>query len=329
MQPYSTTDYIDHELLTSVQQYRQEVRMLPTLSPEEEAALVKLAREGDAQAKEALLESCVRYVALWARRYADAYGWQSARIEEEELIGVGNVTLVEVLERALDGDHPIGYLQAAAKREMARCCYYRRSLIKTPCQGTYADIPVASLDAPLDEDGVTLAEMIASSVEDPLPQRSFDALYQAMAHLTENQRDVLSRSYGLGESVQESPCEIERRKQVCRRTLNDTIRGAVARLHVLMPSPDTALEVSTSEQAAQRLGMTKMSFFNYVSSHGVKAAFPRTNMYGKAEIERLAQERAAKRRGAVCDTSGCEQDATSFDSEAVEFRCDEHVEVQA
>jgi len=33
-------------------------------------------------------------------------------------------------------------------------------------------------------------------------------------------------------------------------------------------------------------------------------------------------------REAVCDELGCEYPATSFDGEALEFRCDEHVEVQ-
>jgi DNA-directed RNA polymerase sigma subunit (sigma70/sigma32) len=50
-------------VLTSVQQYLSEVAGLSVLSRCEEAELVRRARLGDGQAKEALLHSCLRYVA--------------------------------------------------------------------------------------------------------------------------------------------------------------------------------------------------------------------------------------------------------------------------
>ena len=303
--------------------------MLPTLSPEEEAVLVKRAREGDAQAKEALIESCLSCIAYWAHRYSDAYGWQSVRIEEEELIGIGNATLVEALEKALEGSSPIGYLKGAAKRAMSRHCYYHRSLISTPSWGTYADLPVVSLDISVDADEVTLAESLVSPGEEPSSQRSFDALYHALMLLTERQRDVLSRLYGLGEYAQESSSELVCKDQISNSALGTIRKRAVTRLCALLSAPETSLEVYTWEQASCRLGLSKRGFSSYVSRNGVKAVLPNTGLYAKADIERLAQERAAKQRGVVCDAVGCEHPATSFDSEAVEFRCDEHVEVQA
>ncbi len=65
-------------VLSSVEQYCSEVSCLPIRTRSEERELVRRARSGDREAKEALLQGCLRYVAFVASRYAcymehDAY----------------------------------------------------------------------------------------------------------------------------------------------------------------------------------------------------------------------------------------------------------------
>ena len=76
--------------LSSVEQYLSDIASLPVLSRDEEAELVRRACSGERQAKEALLQSCLRYVAFITSRY-------SCYLEHEEyldLVSVGNLALV-------------------------------------------------------------------------------------------------------------------------------------------------------------------------------------------------------------------------------------------
>jgi DNA-directed RNA polymerase sigma subunit (sigma70/sigma32) len=57
---------IPADILTSEELYRSEVRQLPQLTIEEERELVRRAREGDADARTALITSCLNYVGFMA-----------------------------------------------------------------------------------------------------------------------------------------------------------------------------------------------------------------------------------------------------------------------
>jgi RNA polymerase primary sigma factor len=106
-------------VLTSVEQYRSEIACLPVLSRAEEAELVRRARLGERQAKDALLQSCLRYVAVVTNRYA-------CYLQHEEyldLVSVGNLAMVECLEKALTVDNPVAYLYGVAKLAVKSYAY--------------------------------------------------------------------------------------------------------------------------------------------------------------------------------------------------------------
>src|SRR5690348_12405905 len=96
-------------LLTSTECSHQEIETINPLSAEQEETLLAAARMGDEDACSTLLLSLAGYVRYWALRYARAFGWASACLREEDLISVGNCTLVETLVNALSKEKPLAY----------------------------------------------------------------------------------------------------------------------------------------------------------------------------------------------------------------------------
>jgi hypothetical protein len=68
--------------------------------------LTRRARAGEKHAGDTLIADVQHYLEMWAWRYSSAFGWASRRIEYTELIGIGNLTLVEKLPAALAKTNP-------------------------------------------------------------------------------------------------------------------------------------------------------------------------------------------------------------------------------
>ena len=148
-------------VLTSVEQYLSEIASLPVLTRDEEADLVCRARLGDEQAKEALLHSCLRYVASVTSRY-------SCYLEHEEyldLVSIGNLAIVECLDKALTVDNPVAYLYGVAKLAIRSYCYTHSQLI-TQVRGRPM-VWTDSLDAPLCNGKGCLADLLVAPEQTP------------------------------------------------------------------------------------------------------------------------------------------------------------------
>ena len=116
----------DQEIvLTSLQQYRSEVLRIPRLSVSEERELERRARLGYPQARKLLIEAGLRYVAGVAWRYL-CYVPQDDYLE---LVSVGNMAVVEGMEKALNARKPSAYLRALARGAIRRYCLSRSRLV--------------------------------------------------------------------------------------------------------------------------------------------------------------------------------------------------------
>src|SRR5216110_360523 len=161
---------LSSELLNSEQLYRLELTACPdtrSLSPSEQDALIARARSGDADARNTLITALLRCVAAYARRYYSACAWASTHMSYLELVEVGNVALVEYAERALapECNNPWAYLTAAAYSAIRKYTKRYCSMIVTPYTDGVAPIPVASLDAPLTDEGDgTLYDLVADEM---------------------------------------------------------------------------------------------------------------------------------------------------------------------
>ncbi len=115
---------------TTKELYQREVRSLPRFTLAEEQELVRRARRGDADARTALIQSCLNYVgfmAAWHVRYV-------FHDEYLDLVGIGNVAVVEHVDEALTRENPCAYLRGCAKFAIIYYCFNRASLIPTPWQ---------------------------------------------------------------------------------------------------------------------------------------------------------------------------------------------------
>jgi DNA-directed RNA polymerase sigma subunit (sigma70/sigma32) len=193
-------------VLSSVAQYLSELAGLPVLSRDEEADLVRRARQGDKQAREDLLHSCLRYVASVTSRY-------SCYLEHEEyldLVSIGNLAIVERLDKALTVENPVAYLYGVAKLAIRSYCYTHSQLI-TQVRGRPM-VWTDSLDAPLyDRKGCLADTLVAPEQAPPSEQPAFANLYGAIKALTPKQQYVILRFYGLDGDAPESIASISRR----------------------------------------------------------------------------------------------------------------------
>jgi len=203
------------DVLTSEEQYRGITKRLPRLTREQEQDIVQRARTGDPAAREALIISCLNYVSAVAHRYK-----RYLRHDEYlDLVGVGNLAVVEYLDKALVTGNPSGYLRSTAKYVMINYCCTRANLI---VRQTYNEpIPTTSLDTPVFYN--TLADTKEPVVVTQQPDYTF--LYEAVEQLPRHIQDVLIKHYGLYGTRPESLYQLSLR-------MSRSVKGSVAYLIV-------------------------------------------------------------------------------------------------
>jgi hypothetical protein len=228
VEEYADTIFHQDFPLDNISLYRYDLHNQgDRLSGEQEAVLVEQARLGDADAQTKLATSLFYGVCGIASRYAQTYVWASPRIDYMELVQMGNMTVLEVMERALSRDNPCAYLMAAAKYEIAQFCQRYCSPISTgrDTQGHFLPaLSVSSLDVLLSsassQDGITLLDLLACphqeqaldevTDEPELPEVMHQKLYHAVEALPPSQRNVVKRYFGLSEYPAETLDEISR-----------------------------------------------------------------------------------------------------------------------
>jgi DNA-directed RNA polymerase sigma subunit (sigma70/sigma32) len=199
-------------VLTTEELYRREVRSLPRLTMPEEQELVRRAKEGEVEARTALVQSCLNYVgfmAAWHARYV-------FHDEYLDLVGIGNVAVVEHVDKALTRENPCAYLRGCAKYAIIYHCRNRASLIPTPWYAKRR-ISVTSLDTPVYANTVQTEPIVVRENPD------YSWLYQAVEQLPPRYQDVLIRHYGLYDRPVESLYELSRR-------MSTSAKGSIAYL---------------------------------------------------------------------------------------------------
>ncbi len=187
---------------------------MPRLTSEEEQNIINRAREGDAQAREQVIISCLAYVGFIAKRY-ERYLHHDDYLD---LVGIGSLAVVENVERALVKDNPGGWLRSRGKYAIIHYCFTRANLIVRP---DHKAQPVYT--ASLDEKPVlynTLADK-AQVVLRECPDYSY--LYQALEQLPRHYQVVLISHYGLFDSQPESLYALSRR-------MKENVKGSAAYL---------------------------------------------------------------------------------------------------
>ena len=285
-------------LLTDDMQYRRDVVQLSPLDPQREQHLLACAKTGDTEARNELFTSHIlRYIEYWSRRLFVTYAWASYRIEYADLIQVASIAVLEHFDHALSMENPLAYLCACAKYEMRAYCFRYSSLIVTPRTQENGKVVsprrVESLDVPFnDETDETLKDILEDENWQCCAkgdEKACERLYQALSQLTEKQRAILMRLFGLGECPQEALADLQRELNVSHATLRESRDSGLKHIQQFL-SPETQNHC-TRQQACERLGIDKDSFSGFARRYGLMAVS--YGMYDRSEIEALAQEREA------------------------------------
>jgi RNA polymerase sigma factor (sigma-70 family) len=200
---------LDQELLqiepTSYALFRYDVLNQPKVNmwpKEQQDALIEQARAGDQEARELLLCSCLSFIFYRAWRYKD----ELRHDDPMDLVSIGNVAMLEALDKALYADNPIKYLISQGAYAIAHYVFHDSPMIKRDKHRNIVT-PVTSLDAELGQTDLTYNDVLgmidvvdlSSDVEDT-QDKKYAALYQALDRLTEKQRYVVTRHLGLDDA---------------------------------------------------------------------------------------------------------------------------------
>jgi RNA polymerase sigma factor (sigma-70 family) len=191
-------------ILTNEEQYNSELQRFPHLTLDEQRVLESLAREGDKQARERIIMECMHFVEMMARRYSTTYVLADDYLD---IVQVGNLALVEHIDRALSSEVPTSYLCGIARNLIRIYCVYRSRIIALPTnRAVPQDIPqTISLDRLLESGDETVMEVSAllTSLEtdlEPEDEQPFGTLFaplkEAMKTLTEKQREIITQYDG-------------------------------------------------------------------------------------------------------------------------------------
>jgi len=236
-------------LLTSL--YLNDLKDFPSDLPlAQKEALEQLARQGDAQAKRELIESALRYVTRVAAFHASAYGPFLRHDSYLDLIQEGNLALVTTFERAMQADSMSAYLRGTVKGVIRNYCLYKSGMFRlTNHAEELAKAPrCESLDAMIGDTELTYQDVVAtlSDIEDEqdTPSSSYTALYtplhQALASLTEKQREVVTRHYGFDGQEPESLYAISKRLGIPANGAWNRLQLALKKLRRCIELPETA-----------------------------------------------------------------------------------------
>jgi RNA polymerase sigma factor (sigma-70 family) len=148
-------------------------------------ATVAAARTGSQEAKELIILRCLPYIVKLAYRY-QVYLYHDGL---EDIVGIGNLAVVECLEKALTKAKPVAYLYKCAQYQILKYITRKSSLIVKPDNQDF--IPVVSL-----EEHPGLYDILTAYVE-TTPKVNIDLVYEALDCLTPFQRKAVISRYGL------------------------------------------------------------------------------------------------------------------------------------
>lgn len=183
------------ELLTAWDQYRSTILDNPPLPDDEMRQLAAQAGTGDAGAKELLIKYCLRYILYDSAKYIQfVYNYD----EHMDLIGAANEKVAAVLDVALTKRDPMPYIRAAIRNSLIdQSTFYKKFIKQT------TSLEVASV-----ADKLTAETQLPEQAGEH-PQAS--KIREALNALTEKQRYVIQRHFGLDGDAPESLYSLSKR----------------------------------------------------------------------------------------------------------------------
>ena len=192
------------------------------LSSHEEQEYIRLAAEGDPEAKKILVEHNLRLVAHICKKY------YAAEAEQDDLISVGTIGLIKGIE-AYKPDKGVRLATYAARCIENEILMYFRSQRKTS-----ADI---SLSEAIDSDSegeISILDVLCSedNTLEQLEQSESFAQLRAAIHteLTERERTIINLRYGLEGIQAHTQLDVAKKLNISRSYISRLEKKALAKL---------------------------------------------------------------------------------------------------
>ncbi len=196
-----------------------------SLSQEQKSALILRARDGDREARDLFILSFLRY--------CNALAAQRKTFEQEDLVHEMILAALSAYERALFAKNPFAYMIRVIQWNLTEYCEVHVSAIKTP--QSHEERAKRPVPIPVDRFSPILEEILIESCN-PLEQRDYTVLYQALERLTPTQRDVIYCRFGLAGHAPESFGEIAKRQGKSNSVIANNQRYALDKLRRLLES---------------------------------------------------------------------------------------------
>jgi len=292
--------------LMALDQFISEVRLIPMCSEEDRLRLAALARQGDDQARHELVQSLVPILVKYARR---CVAW-CKHLTLLDLVQVGVEVLLRRFDHALEHSCPHAVLLKFAYWDMREWCHQHDPLVSTPL---IADAYLCfSLDVPVDDKKMTTyADILPALPEEGVSSaQDHQGLYEALSQLSEGQRFLLARRYGLLGYAPMARCDLAREmfpdlsNRQAQAIVANREQRALSALQVLLS--DSYLqearvmpqEYYTAVEMRERYGIKRSQLRSW-TEQGLLLRYPAPPevsgnvryVYAKGEVDALLQQR--------------------------------------
>jgi DNA-directed RNA polymerase specialized sigma subunit len=216
------TDVSAHDL------YSAEVQHIDRLTPEQQAQAIAEAQSGNVEAQHALVAHCLN----WTRMKAEAIHqeYQPRHTDVMDLIGHGNLKMLEGLPHALQAKDPVRYLMSTAANEMQRYVYYHDPMIQRSRKTPDALPDTVRLDAGQWPHVQRLAGPDIHLVAETTAMATHQFVYEALARISEHRRKLLASYFGLDGQPAQRQQDIADELGVPKRRVAKGIESAKAML---------------------------------------------------------------------------------------------------
>lgn len=193
------------------------------LTEEEERRYLKLASEGDIGARNVLIERNLRLVAHIMKKY------YTPEADQEDLISIGTIGLIKGIS-TFDPSKGARLATYAARCVENEILMYFRSQKKTASDVSLSDC----IETGKDGSALSLMDVICSDedlFDDLSTKETYTRLYRAIREeLTEREREIVTRRYGIGGRKPETQREIAARCGISRSYVSRIEKKALKKL---------------------------------------------------------------------------------------------------
>jgi RNA polymerase primary sigma factor len=218
----------------SLSLYLKELEKASLLTHDDEVSCARAAREGDAAAKQRLIQANLRFVVMIARQYLHR------GLPLEDLINEGNIGLMRAAER-YDPERGIRFISYAVwwvRQSMTRAIQTGGRMIRQPDAREGSErvmLDTVSLEGTGEEDSSSLLSRLEdTSVRSPEESLTDNALRRgidsALHGLSSREARILSDRFGLEDRSPLSLEEMGRRYSLSRERIRQIEKKAIAKL---------------------------------------------------------------------------------------------------